>query len=393
MNSKKADRELEKFVNDPKYRASVVMKVKKQTDFENNHAVQVVSDNLAKLNRERSREVQRIQENRWQRFAKTELIINRTEGKIRIRNTEAYYSQIRGASLNIEQGRRFVTISNSKSKKGVSLGGAIVGGALLGPMGAVAGGVGLGKTKTTGQSVSEEVLTCSHLGVRIDIDGLIYEIVLLNRKVDQTSPAFKHAYNRCEQIIHEIKYVMQLPVPKYISPEDEASIKEIDNQIAAENEKLAEVSLNKKKAVLPEIYRTEEQKDLSDEEYLNYLAQQDSERERQIEIVQNENGIKVKQKAERNSEKPISQSLLSFVKICFLIISAAMSLFMLLVFFATVGMPGGVLSGIIFLITAVLINPLIYKEITKHVFPVKWWYVVLIFVIGFFVGLIFYPVI
>ncbi len=202
------EKELFKFVTDPKYRDKVIAKIHKNDDNAYNKQIKVLEKERDNLSKNRTNEITRIANARWEKYADGKLMVNRTEGKIQINNTIASFSSIQGAELNMMVGSRIVTTENTKtqSKKHASLGGAVVGGMILGPVGAVAGGVGLGKTKgkTTGRTVSKQIPTCTHLGVMINIDGFISEIVLISKQVDQSSFVFSKAQSDAQNIIAKL---------------------------------------------------------------------------------------------------------------------------------------------------------------------------------------------
>lgn len=68
----------------------------------------------------------------------------------------------------------------------------------------------------------------------------------------------------------------------------------------------------------------------------------------------------------------------------------AFSVFMLL--FALVSFTSaGILSGLLFLITAILINPLVQDLIRNKLFALSKWVVIIILIVGFFAGVLAFP--
>ena len=111
---------------------------------------------MKSLQTARVNEINRINNERWQSVGNGNLMYNLVEGKININQTIHLFSSIKGAEVNKEESYRVVTTESGRSKKHVSLGKAVVGGALLGPVGAIAGGA-MGKTTTRGNSVSNSI--------------------------------------------------------------------------------------------------------------------------------------------------------------------------------------------------------------------------------------------
>lgn len=296
------EKELHKFVYNPKYREKVIARVHKERDKQYNKGVKRVESERDKLVKSRSKEISRISNSRWEISCGGKLWVNRTEGKVRINYAEYLFSSIQGAQLNIINGSRIETTSNSKSKKHVSLGWAVAGGVVAGPVGAVVAGSTLGKTKTKGSSVSNQIPTCDHLGVFVTIDGFVQEVVFISSPVDQTSPAFSRAQRDAQNLIAQLSVLSRTPVPEsFIRPEDESSVKVIDAQIVDKEQELQKVIEDKPVYTLPDMYRMEENKELSDEDYLQYLINTDSERMAENDsanssILQNLMGEDYKQK-------------------------------------------------------------------------------------------------
>lgn len=290
------------------------------------------------------------------------------------------FSSIQGAQLNIINGSRIETTSNSKSKKHVSLGWAVAGGVVAGPVGAVVAGTTLGKTKTKGSSVSNQIPTYDHLGVFVTIDGFVQEVVFISSPVDQTSPAFSRAQRDAQNLIAQLSVLSRTPVPEsFIRPEDESSVKVIDAQIVDKEQELQKVIEDKPVYTLPDMYRMEENKELSDEDYLQYLINTDSERMAENDsanssILQNLMGEDYKQKL-----KTIGGVI---GKVIFWFFSIVCLLYAVI----SLTTKGGMLSVIYFVATGMIINPITTAYIRSEGVKLSVWYLIIILIVGFMAG-------
>ena len=374
------EKELHKFVYNPKYREKVIARVHKERDKQYNKGVKRVKSERDKLVKSRSKEISRISNSRWEISCGGKLWVNRTEGKVRINYAEYLFSSIQGAQLNIINGSRIETTSNSKSKKHVSLGWAVAGGVVVGPVGAVVAGSTLGKTKTKGSSVSNQIPTCDHLGVFVTIDGFVQEVVFISSPVDQTSPAFSRAQRDAQNLIAQLSVLSRTPVPEsFIRPEDESSVKVIDAQIVDKEQELQKVIEDKPVYTLPDMYRMEENKELSDEDYLQYLINTDSERMAENDsanssILQNLMGEDYKQKL-----KTIGGVI---GKVIFWFFSIVCLLYAVI----SLTTKGGMLSVIYFVVTGMIINPITTAYIRSEGVKLSVWYLIIILIVGFMAG-------
>lgn len=366
----KEDKELSRFILEPKYREKVISKIRKKEDKQYKNNIKLIESEKQKLLKLKQKEISRIEDSRWEVLAGGQLKINRAEGKIKVNDSEVLFSSIQGAEVNIQNGFRTETKDNSKSKKHTSIGGAIVGGVVAGPVGAVVGGVGLGKTKTKGSSVSNQIPTCVHMGILISIDGFTTEITILSSQVDQSSFRYSSAYNEAQNLVSKLRMISQIPVPKaFIRVDEEETVKNIDKQIQETNQKLEHAIEAKPTYRLPIMYRTEEQRFMSDEEYLKYLQEEDVKREnskvynkkKQRESTFEEDGrLKIKKKEKIQNTKNTSASIIKKV------ILWAMTVFCLFIAIPSIcgALQGilGILSGIIMLILAIMACPFITKK-------------------------------
>ena len=408
------ERELYKFVNDSKYRDKVIAKIHKNDDNAYNKRIKQIEKERDVLSKSRTKEIIRIANARWEKLADGKIMVNRTEGKIQINNSIALFSSIQGAELNMMVGSRIVTTENTQttSKKHASLGGAVAGGLILGPVGAVVGGVGLGKTKgkTTGTTVSNQIPTCTHLGVMVNIDGFVSEVILIANQVDQSSFSFSKAQSDAQNIIAQLGVLSKTPVPtQFLKPEEESSVRAIDSQINNKQMELQQAISDKPTYTIPAMYRTNEQSGMSDEEYLQYLYNTDAQRtakrtadeaafkKEQAERKAAEKAKKAErrivrrhQRAQNMADADYAGKIKKVGLVIYKIIFWAFSIFML--FFTIVSFSSsGILSGILFVITAVMINPFAEELIGKKVFSIPKWGAIVILIVGFFAGVLTFP--
>lgn len=409
------EKELFKFVNNPKYREKVIARIHKEKDNEYNRRIRQVESERDKLAKSRVNEISKISNARWEKYFGGKLLVNRTEGKIRINNAENLFSSIQGAELNMTNGCRVVTTNNSKSKsiKHGSLGGAVVGGMVAGPIGAVVAGSALGKTKTktTGSTVSNQIPTCTHLGVLVNINGFVSEVVFISSQVDQSSIAFSRAQSDAQNLISQLGVLANTPVPtSFLRPDEEASVKAIDTKIANKQQELQVVIADKPVYALPDMYRMKENIEMSDEEYVQYLASTDaqsmSEKEANEAAFKREQAEKkAAEKAKRNGEKEArhrekaqkitdgnyGEKAKTVGGVIGKIVFWSVSVFYLLLAIVSFTTKGGILSGVLFCLTAVCVNPLLTGYIRNMGKKVPVWILIIISIIGFFAGVLTFP--
>lgn len=277
------EKELYNFTNDPKYREKVIKRIHKDEDQKYQNQIKTIEKDISRLTNDKQNEIRKISNSRWESLVNGKLLVNRTEGKIRVNKTEGLFSDINDVSLNMMVGSKVVSTSKQKgkSKKHISVVGTIAGAAVAGPVGAVIGGSGLGKTTHKGKekSVSNEVATCTHLGVCVNLGGVVSEIVLIPFQIEQSSSIFLKAQNQAQNIISQLGILSNTPVPEsFLAPEEDQSVKEIDTRIINKKNELELAIEDKPTYVLPDFYKSDESQALSDEEYLQYLESMDQKR-------------------------------------------------------------------------------------------------------------------
>lgn len=277
------EKELIKFINDPTYREKALTKAYKKQDKKYEKDLNLLSKEHDQLV---SKKYEIISKNSRARldegYADGNLIINNTEGKIYLNaNAKNVYlfSSIGATELNFIQGARIESNETTKGKKNASLGGAMLGGLVGGSLGATIGGSSLGKTTYNTSSVTNQIATCQHLGVFVQLDDQVQEIVLINSQIDQASNRFIEKYKEAQTIIIRLNKLAKTPVPTDFIP-----VEEMDNVIECQkkiDEKLAEYNNLKNKKppyTIPDIYRIKDKSNLSDSEYLQYLKENDEKR-------------------------------------------------------------------------------------------------------------------
>lgn len=437
------ERELYKFVNDPKYREKVIRKVHMEQDKAYEIKIKYAQNEKNKLLKARTAEITRVEKMRWTDYAGGKLSVNKVEGIITINGSRYPFSSIQGAEINIIPGCRIETTEQgkSKSKKHVSLGGAVVGGALLGAPGALAGGIGFGKTttKTKGCAISNQIPTCLHLGVYVNVNGFSKEIVLISSEVDQTSIRYERALNDAQNIISRLQILSKTPVPtSFLKVSEVGSVKSFDKQIKDAEKKLSNAIDAHPTYDIPHMYRTEEQCNMSDDEYLQFLKSMDEQRaaeqaanreaekekkaadkaaakeekERKKKAAKEEDiQRKAEYRAEREKKKEEAykekenknisgdeayshadyiDKFKSAGRIIFNIVFWLISVFYILTAIVCF-IGGGILSGIIFLVTALLINPKLNSLLKSKGINIPRWAVIIITIVGFFAGIFAVP--
>ncbi len=274
----KAERELTLFVNDPTYRQEVITRVHKERDRDYERRIRTLRSDREGLISDRSKMISRINNERWEQLFKGKLCVNKTEGKIKINNAIVSYSDIRGAELNIQMMYRVVTEDTSKTKKNASLGGAVLGGVVTGnALGAMVGAVGLGKQTTRGTSVQNQIPICAHLGVLVNINGFVSEISILSNQVELSSDDYIRAESEAQGIISTLVQYANTPVPfSFLRIEDDPRVREYDEKIVRKDQDIQFAIFDKPTYDIPAMYRTEEQKYMTDADYLEYLAKEDA---------------------------------------------------------------------------------------------------------------------
>lgn len=245
-----------------KYLEKVSNKIHKERDKDYNNNVKIAQNKLKQLENAKQNEINRISQSRWQSIGNS-FSYNLTEGIVSINGTKYPFTDIKGAEMVRNEGFRTETnttgTNNQKSKKHASLGGAIAGGLILGPVGAVVGGSALGKTTTKGNNNqitnSNNIPVCYRISVNVNIKGFNTEISILSKTVDQSSSVYNNSINIAQRIVDQLRVLSSTPVPKtFLKPEEEQSVLDFDPQIEKAAKELQETTKNKPNYDIPESY-------------------------------------------------------------------------------------------------------------------------------------------
>lgn len=237
-----------------KYLEKVNKKVHRERDNEYNYRVKQAQNKLNRLENARKNEINRIAQNRWQDFGNKNFRYNITEGTIIVNGNLHLFSEIKGAEVRKQDSFRMITKETGKSKKHISVGKAVVGGALFGPIGAIAGGA-MGNTTSNGESISNTIPTCNNISVVVNLAGFTSEIVILSQTVDQSSAIFNTHISTAQKIVDKLRELSKIPVPKtFLKPEEEQTVLNFDSQIEAAAKELRETIAKKPTYEIPESY-------------------------------------------------------------------------------------------------------------------------------------------
>lgn len=246
-----------RFANDPIYREKIIDEIHKQENAAYEKRVREAEKVKEDLMKERKKELERLEDERWRMEGK--IMVNEEEGIVKIHGADYRFDSIHGAEINCVYGTRYESETEEKgeSKKHVSWGGAAVGGMVAGPVGAVVGGSAFGKTKSKTRAVTtfHNIPTCEHLGVNVNLNNFVTEIVILRKSTDQDSMEFRCGMIEAESLVQRLQGLAYTPVPENVVPLPECpSIKALDEKIKKAEETLCAVEAALPTYEIPEKY-------------------------------------------------------------------------------------------------------------------------------------------
>jgi hypothetical protein len=374
---------LEKFVSNPRFREKTVERLYKDEDRAYERRIKDLQKEKQNLEKDREDEVQRLVNARWQEVVKDKVYANFIEGKVNINGKTVFFSSIKDAALNMRQSFRTETDGSTTTRQRPNRWAEAGGRIRYGETGGLVSRVGLAKSKTKIDVDTEEVAQCYHLGVNVSIDGIVSEVILLNKQVDQDSRKFNNAYNQAQRLIAELGRLANTPVPaSYPLIENEPSVVNYTKSIEAKTHEIEMAINDKPKYEIPKEYRTKEQAEMTDKDYLDYLDSMNGlQREKEImeareERLEKEVFMKNAEKEAKimRGEKTTGEKVGSVI----LWIVDVMLVLLGLIFL----MVGGYLFTLVTIIVAVASNPIFYNKVNKYDYRYPFWVNYIILVVG-----------
>jgi hypothetical protein len=205
---------------------------KENSQYEYKTQINRLNKQLKKLNRQYLKEYKKIEKARWETI--NGLAINRIEGILNLKGKIYEFKNIESSDIIEKNASRIETIGDGKTKKKASIGGAVTGGLILGPLGVVAGATLLGKKKNTFNVSTVEILTCEYLAVNIYFkDKTISTIELLKTRVDQSDRRYLKSIEVAREIHQKIFEISNTRIDEnnVLLISEEKSLKELNENI------------------------------------------------------------------------------------------------------------------------------------------------------------------
>lgn len=208
-----------KFEYDPIFHDKVVANVHKKADNEYDRKIKFCENKIRNLQNDRTNEIKKLAEARWDSVGDEKLAFNMTEGKVLINKDTRLFSDIGKVEMVKEDSYRVESV------------------------------------KKDDEVSSVEIPTCNHIGVMVEVGGENKEIVLLSETVDTDSGKYKKAMKNAEEIISKLLFLSTVPVPEsFLKVEEEKSVLAIDSQIEIAKNELEEAKADVPTYAIPEKY-------------------------------------------------------------------------------------------------------------------------------------------
>lgn len=274
------DEELDRlrFQNDPDFRENVIKEVHHKADKEYEDRVLHAQTRINNLESKYKQTYKRFKNDCHQDIGGG-IINNAREGYITFRGMKYPYSSILGAEMNSVMGtktdhiqRTVTTTEEGEEKRSLSVGGAIAGGIIAGPIGAVAGAVAFGKktkepdsTHTHTYVEERQEPSCDYLSVKINLDGFISEEVFISSPVKQNSSIYRQAFKEAQGLVSALRMLAATEVPEKVLPiEEEPVLLQIQEDLKTAKQELETAKAKKPVYEIPSRYL--DPSELNDEE-------------------------------------------------------------------------------------------------------------------------------
>lgn len=150
------------------------------------------------------------EQQKWTTVSKKTLEINSTDNRVKLHGRVYDFKDIISCDLVNESGEEIVTHTTGVNRRKVSLGKALIGGAVFGPAGAIIGGVA-GKTKVNQKSVTTSSPICSKLQIIVTVTDLESPVVYLNfinKNVCKNSDEYNKAFESATKVMATLQGII-----------------------------------------------------------------------------------------------------------------------------------------------------------------------------------------
>lgn len=150
------------------------------------------------------------EQQKWTTVSKKILEINPTDNRAKLCGRVYDFKDIISCDLVNESGEEIVTQTTGVNKRKVSLGKALIGGAVFGLAGAIIGGAA-GKTKVNQKSVTTSSPICSKLQIIVTVTDLESPVVYLNfisKNVYKNSNEYNKAFESATKVMATLQGII-----------------------------------------------------------------------------------------------------------------------------------------------------------------------------------------
>lgn len=157
---------------------------------------------------QRTRDI--AEQQKWTIVSKNILEVNSTDNRVKLCGCVYDFKDIINCDLVNESGEEIVTQTTGVNRRKISLGKALIGGAVFGPAGAIIGGIA-GKTKINQKSVTTTSPVCSKLQIIVTVTDLKSPIVnlnFINSNVYKNSNEYNKAFESATKVMATLQGIV-----------------------------------------------------------------------------------------------------------------------------------------------------------------------------------------